>query len=256
MITIEMRIKGESVFPMLEQCASLLSRLERLLFKALYVENEKLADAKRRFISEHRITARQFNGVHRQLEGRVESWREARKLNLTTVGRQIKRTRRAIASGKSAEVIHQKKRRLQVLEAKRKDIEGELAAQVPSICFGSKALFQEQFYLEENGHLDHAAWQREWRAKRASSFFVLGSADETAGNQTCQYRDGALHLRLPDALGGATVAIPVAFRQMPGGGLPRRLDPGQARAHPWAAQGHANRAVLGHQLSVYLRLEG
>jgi IS605 OrfB family transposase len=212
MITIETRIKVESVFPLLEHCASLLSRLERLLFKALYVDLEKLTDAKRRFIAEHRITARQFNSVHRQLEAKVESCRAVRTLNLATVERQIEKTQRAIGAAKSPFVDHQKKRRLQILLARKIRLQRELAARVPSICFGSRALFREQFYLNENAHSDHAAWQREWRSKRASSFFVLGSADETCGNQTCQYRDGALHLRLPDALGGHTVAIPVAFR--------------------------------------------
>jgi IS605 OrfB family transposase len=212
MITIETRIRDDSVVPMLEQCASLLSRLERMLFRALYVDAEKLTAAKRRFISEHRITARQFNSVHRQLEAKVESWREVRKGNVATLERQIESTRRAIASGKSAYVIHQKKRRLQLLLDRRSRTERELAARVPSICFGSRAKFKEQFHLRENGYGDHAAWQREWRAKRASSFFVLGSADESSGNQTCQFRDGALHLRLPDALGGATVAIAASFR--------------------------------------------
>ncbi len=212
MITLETLVRDESLFPVLEQCASLLSRLERLLFKALYVENEKLADAKRRFISEHQITARYFNAVHSQLKTRVESRREAKKRHLVTLGRQIKKLQRKNASEKSAFEIHQEKRRLQLLLDRRSGVERELAAQVPSICFGSKALFQEQFYLKENGHVDHAAWKREWQAKRASSFFVLGSADETAGNQTCQYRDGALHLRLPDAVGGKTIAIPVSFR--------------------------------------------
>src|ERR1017187_3023138 len=212
MITIETRIQGESLFAMCEQCSSLFSRLERLLFKALYVRLEKLTDAKRRFISEHRITARQFNSVHRQLETKVESWREVRKLNLATVERQIQKTHRSISAAKSPFVVHQKNRRLQLLLARKRRLQRELAARVPSICFGSRAMFKEQFHLKENGHANHAAWRKEWRARRASSFFVLGSADETCGNQTCQYRDGALHLRLPDALGGETVAVPVVFR--------------------------------------------
>jgi IS605 OrfB family transposase len=212
MITIETRIRGESLFAMCEQCSSLFSRLERLLFKALYARLEKLTDAKRRFISEHRITARQFNSVHRQLEARVESWREVRKLDLAKVERQIEKTHRAMSAAKSTFAIHQKKRRLQLLLARKCRFERELAAKVPSICFGSRAKFREQFHLKENGHANHAAWRKEWCARRASSFFVLGSADETCGNQTCQYQDGALHLRLPDALGGETVAIPVVFR--------------------------------------------
>jgi IS605 OrfB family transposase len=212
MITIETRIRGKSLFALCEQCAAMFSRLERLLFKALYVRMEKLTDAKRRFIAEHRITARQFNSVHRQLEAKVESWHEVRKLNLAKVERQIEKIHQAISAAKSSFVIHQKKRRLQLLLVRKIRLQHEIAARVPSVCFGSRAMFKEQFHLKESGHADHEAWRTEWRERRASSFFVLGSADETCGNQTCQYRDGALHLRLPDALGGETVAVPVVFR--------------------------------------------
>jgi IS605 OrfB family transposase len=212
MITIETRVRDENLFALLERCASLFSRLERLLFKALYVDMEKLTDAKRRFIAEHRITARQFNSVHRQLEAKVESWQEVRKLNLATTLRQVEKTHRSISAAKSPFVVHQKKRRLQMLLARKDRLQRDHAAKVPSICFGSRATFREQFHLKENGHGDHEAWRKEWRAKRASSFFVLGSADETCGNQTCKYRDGTLHLRLPDALGGETVPIPIEFR--------------------------------------------
>ena len=212
MITIETRIQGESLTPQLEQCSSLFSRVERLLFKALYVRLEKLNDSKRRFIAEHRITARQFNSVRMQLEAKVESWREARKLNLANVLRQVEKTHRSIGAAKSPRAVHQKKRRLQMLLARKDRINWEVEARVPSICFGSRATFRKQFHLKQNSYADHGAWRTEWRAKRSSSFFVLGSADEASGNHTCQYRGGALHLRLPDALGGETVPIPVAFR--------------------------------------------
>jgi len=64
---------------------------------------------------------------------------------------------------------------------------------------------QAQFDLQANGYASHDEWLAEWRRERSNQFFVLGSADETAGNQTCQAKvaaDGSLHLqlRLPDAL--------------------------------------------------------
>jgi hypothetical protein len=211
-ITIEARLHDETLFPILGQCAALFSRLERLLFVALYARGEALAEAKRRFLIEQRITARQFNAIHKQLSAKVDSWREVRKLNLATVGKQIAKAELAIAKARSSFVAHQKKRRLNRLFNCKAGIERDLAATVPSLCFGSRKLFREQFDLKANEHADHAAWHEAWGAARASSFFILGSADETAGNQTCQFRDGALHLRLPDALGGGIQAIPVAFR--------------------------------------------
>ena len=55
---IETRLRDEALFPFLAQVAALCSRLERLLFVAVYAKGEKLTEAKRRFIAEHRITAR------------------------------------------------------------------------------------------------------------------------------------------------------------------------------------------------------
>ncbi len=95
-ITVEAKLTTPDNYPALEQCAALFSRLERLLFIALYARGEKLTDAKRRFITEHRITARQFNSIHKQLSAKVDSWREVRKLNLATVEVQIAKTQAAI----------------------------------------------------------------------------------------------------------------------------------------------------------------
>ena len=212
MITIETKLRDLTHGSELAQFAALFSRLERRLFVALYARGEKLTEAKRRFLSEHRITARQFNSIHQQLSAKVDAWREGRKLNLATVQKQLVKTQAAINRAKSAFVVHHRKRRVQVLRERQARIERELAARVPSLCFGSRKRFRAQFELKAHGHESHADWQQDWRAARASSFFVLGSADESRGNQTCQYRGGALHLRLPDALGGHTIALPVTFR--------------------------------------------
>ena len=112
MITIETRLRDEALFPILAQVASLCSRLERLLFVAVYAKGEKLTDAKRRFITEHRITARQFNAIRMQLEAKVESWREVKQLNLATVIAQIERTTVAIPKARSAFARHGKQRLL------------------------------------------------------------------------------------------------------------------------------------------------
>lgn len=72
------------------------------------------------------------------------------------------------------------------------------------LCFGGKKLFRAQFFLKENGFASHQEWQKAWKAKRSSEFFVLGSKDETAGKQTCTacVKNGSLclRLRLPSAL--------------------------------------------------------
>lgn len=54
------------------------------------------------------------------------------------------------------------------------------------LCFGSRKLFHAQHHLEANGYRSHDEWKAHWEAKRFLQFFVLGSADETAGCQGCQ----------------------------------------------------------------------
>jgi len=73
-----------------------------------------------------------------------------------------------------------------------------------SLCFGGKKLFRAQFHLKENGLSSYEEWRDNWQAKRSSEFFILGSKDEIAGNQTCtaSLKNGriSLRLRLPVAL--------------------------------------------------------
>lgn len=70
---------------------------------------------------------------------------------------------------------------------------------------GVRKLFLAQYHLEGSGLASHGAWLEEWRKARSKGFFLLGSGDETNGNQTAtllEERDGTLtlRLRLPDAL--------------------------------------------------------
>lgn len=208
-IRVEARLATPVPTRELEQFAVLFSHLERRLIAALNVRGEQLAAAKRRFLAEHRIRAWQFNSLHKQLSAKVASWREVRQFHLATVAKQPAKAQRESHRAQSADVVHQQQRRRQRLRDRYLHLERKLAAAVPSIRSGSRARFRAQFHLRENGYADHAGWQREWCAARATAFFLLGSADERCGNQTCQNRHRALHLRLPDALGDYTLTLPV-----------------------------------------------
>jgi hypothetical protein len=67
-----------------------------------------------------------------------------------------------------------------------------LKADVPGICFGSRELFNTQFHLELTGFgggVDGMKrWKQAWRESRNHQFFLVGSKDETAGNQSCKAR--------------------------------------------------------------------
>ena len=80
------------------------------------------------------------------------------------------------------------------------------------ICFGSKKLFHKQFHLEENKYKDHGQWKEDWIEARSSQFLVIGSKDETFGNQSATFNlNNDLRLRVADhfiPIYGKYIALP------------------------------------------------
>ncbi len=99
--------------------------------------------------------------------------------------------------------LHQHKRRLAILEGKHAKACGQ--AVDPTICFGSKKLFREQFVLNGNGYADHDEWLVAWRGARSAQFTLDGNSSKEGGNQFAWLRPCGngrfdLELRLPKAL--------------------------------------------------------
>ena len=189
--------------------AELYGRVERKLF-AEVAAGETAASLKSGYLKRYGIPARMFNGVRVSLEGKVASVREQQKLRLDSLGRRIAR-----AEGQIAEVaergrwdqVHQKRRRLAILQSRLAALEADTETGRVRLCFGSKRLWRKQHRLGENGYASHREWLADWRDARRDEFFVLGSRDETAGCQLCVATvagDGTLTLRLrmPDCLAG------------------------------------------------------
>ena len=192
----------------LDAYAELHGRAERTLFAALRAGNP-VNELKREFLPRFGLTARQFNALRVGLDGKIASIKERRPELIAEAKSRIKKAESVIAklSGRApgSNKLHQKKRRLATLKARCAAMEADQAAGAVRLCFGSKRLFHAQFDLAANGYASPAAWKADWQRTRASQFFVLGSGDETAGNQTCQATLAAngtltLRLRLPDAL--------------------------------------------------------
>lgn len=263
--TVEARIEGAWLVPVLAAIAALWGPLERLLFQQLHAGGnlptaERVKAVKRAFIADHQLSARQFNGMRMNLEGKVEAWKETQKdrkaqlsEGIRKLGKRLGRleTTRAdltrkiaffkpprkslgtsTTPGKDARKvatpqafkdrrarvdfqIHQKKRRLETLAARLRQVETRMEG-TPSICFGGRALFRKQFHLKENGFGSHEDWLRSWRERRMSQFYAVGSGDEKRGNGECQFDpdQGVLRLRLPRALEprfGTHLTLPVDF---------------------------------------------
>jgi IS605 OrfB family transposase len=192
---------------MLREYAVRFGRVERTLYR----EMQKGADANRLksdYLVRFAITARQFNAVRIQLQGKIDAIGKLLPLQIehlrSKIGKAKKVVSRLSKTLPGSNPLHQKRRRLARLEHRLQQREAERQAGQVRLCFGSKKLFHAQFHLAENGFQSHAEWQQAWREARSNQFFVLGSKDETAGCQGCvaiRDQDGSygLRVRLPNA---------------------------------------------------------
>src|SRR5215469_15299463 len=173
---------------MLREYAVRFGRVERTLYR----EMQKGADANRlksEYLVRFTITARQFNAVRLQLQGKIDAIRKLLPLQIghlrTKIGKAKKVISRLSRQLPGSSQLHQRRRRLARLERRLQQREAERKADQVSLCFGSKKLFHAQFHLAENGLQSHAEWKRAWIEARSNQFFVLGSKDETGGCQGC-----------------------------------------------------------------------
>jgi IS605 OrfB family transposase len=196
--------KQEAIF---QECAYLFGRVERALY-AEVASGKTPASCKNAFLKDYGITARQFNACRVSLEGKIAACKVGQEQAIISLKQQIasldKKIHNLEKKPSKNSVLHQKKRRKINLSHRLSSLEEDHKEGRVHLCFGGKKLFRAQFYLKENNFSSHQEWQDCWKAKRSSEFFVLGSKDETAGNQTCTayVKNGSLclRLRLPVAL--------------------------------------------------------
>jgi IS605 OrfB family transposase len=209
MFTYQTRLQlDEASSSILEECASLYNAVEHSLF-AEVARNKTSASCKNGFLKKYGITARQFNACRVNVEAKIAACRAGQdnslvslKAKIATIDRQI--TQLTKKPSKHF-VIHQKKRRQLSLTHRYSKLQNDRANKRVRLCFGSKKLFRAQFHLKENHFSSHEEWKKAWTASRNNEFFILGSKDETAGNQTCtagvnENGSISLRLRLPPAL--------------------------------------------------------
>ncbi|WP_318617205.1 IS200/IS605 family accessory protein TnpB-related protein [Sporosarcina sp. YIM B06819] len=213
------------VYDFFQQYAKEFGHIERKLFVDLYARKRPSNQLKREYCANHQLTARQYNSIKNQLDGRVSSKKELTKLYIVETKEKIKRINhvlmKKVAQKEKAQLslhamknddplfmkkvrnyrkvkaaIHQQKRKLYRLQLKLERLEADEKCGIIRLCFGSKALFQKQFHLEEND-LSFNQWKMNWQEARASQFTFIGSKDETYGNQSCTYdMDNRLRIRV------------------------------------------------------------
>jgi len=208
-LTYQSRPTGNELLgEILQEYACLLSTVEHVLY-AEVAKGKSSASCKNSFLKRYGITARQFNACRVNLEGKISACQAGQEQAIISLKQQIdtleKQIQHLAKKPSKHFTLHQKKRRQISLSRRLSILDEDRKQKRVHLCFGSKKLFNAQFHLEDNGFASYQEWKDAWKAKRSSEFFVLGSKDETAGNQTCTARvqdDGriCLRLRLPPAL--------------------------------------------------------
>ena len=129
---------------LLDAYAALMSRVERKLFAEISA-GKNLNILKTRFLSQFGITARQFNSCRVQLEGKIASIKELRKIqiveNETRIAELEKKIQKLEKQKASPNQIHQKKRRLFSLKCKLHNQKSDDNSGKVRLCFGSKKLY-------------------------------------------------------------------------------------------------------------------
>ena len=201
--TFQTRIPDDLDGP-LSAYASLMAHVEHCLFADI-AAGKIAGNLKSSYLTHFHMTARQFNATRIKLEGKMDSILQLLSQRMETKKQQIAALEETIVHLKNKKTLHQKKRRLAQLKNRLEKLEISHKNKKISLCFGSKKLFHAQFDLKSNGYASHEEWKNDWSKTRASEIFILGSKDETSGNQSCTAtiaQDGSIHLRvrLPDAL--------------------------------------------------------
>jgi IS605 OrfB family transposase len=207
--TFETRIKADSKSDqVLHDCAHLFAHVKHRLFADI-AAGKTSGKLKNDYLARYKITARHFNALRVQVEGKISSIKQLRPLQIAEAKERITslttKIKKLIKTKAAPHIIHQKKRRLHSLQQKLQRLQEDHQNGTIRCCFGSRKLFRAQFDPDKNAYSSHEEWLKEWQQTRTRELFFLGSKDETAGNQTCTATlqpNGTLQLRirLPDAL--------------------------------------------------------
>ena len=173
--------------------------MERSLFADLQ-KGKEINQLKRDYIKTFEVTARQFNACRISLQGKIESIKQICLQQRQTLKEKIASLSQKIPKIKNDLVRHQKQRKLGICQNKLDGLNTEKG----SLCFGSRKLFHAQFHVKKSGYASFKEWKEAWQDARNSEFLIIGSKDETTGNQSClllqQEGKLCLKLRLPNKL--------------------------------------------------------
>src|SRR5215469_11439508 len=141
-----------SVTPQQDQLLREYARRFGHIEQTLFADLEKGKDAnqlKSEYLRRYDITARQFNALRIQLQGKIASIQELIPVHMANLKTKIRRARKTIAalvpSIPGSNKLHQKRRRLARLEQGLKELAADRKAGRVRICFGSRSCSMPSF---------------------------------------------------------------------------------------------------------------
>jgi len=212
-----LRIDAEADRRYLDGRFEFYSNIEHSLYNGLAHGRLEPKGLRGRVAHKYGISGRQANSLVHKASGRLRSLKALKSLEKTALEQRINAIQNkleAIASEiavlkleaaeniitmKNLDKLRKLKAKKHRLSQKLNQLKQKLAGfekRANSLCFGGKRPFKAQHNLEENGFSSHTEWQRKWRKARANSWYFLGAASESFGNQNCQYDIGKEEARI------------------------------------------------------------
>lgn len=195
-----------------EQSITEYSKIYRYAWH-FYINNQnvKRSDLRNHLVCKFGILGRTANSIAFDIDGRLKSYKELKKTELSQLDIKIKKKEEKVQSiinwlilakplvranktdkkfleqyRSKKQSLYYQKNKLNEMQQAKANLEYELTNNIYKLGFGSKHTFDNQYRLEENGFKTHIAWYNDYIKQRDKNVFYLGSNNETQGNQLFQ----------------------------------------------------------------------
>lgn len=156
--------------------------------------------------SKHNVMSRTMNSIIKDVKGRYTALQELQKQQIKDLGHkidvfdaEIKKLKSALSGHRDLarenklnenELVKYRnmKSRLFGLQCRKDRYVNKIKCMKTStkMCFGTKQFWGKQYHIEENGFKSYECWLNQFRKKRDSYIYYVGSSDETCGNRMFQ----------------------------------------------------------------------
>ena len=213
----------------LDSFVLLYNKISHKLYVDLFIKKLPIKELSPAYQDKHSISKRHFDSIRKLLEGKVSSILSLNKNyiietkdKIKTIEKDLVKQTKTFNSYKEKyklnnqlspietnlkknlfKKINYNQKRLDRLNSKLKHLEEIKKTGNVRLCFGSNKLFRQQFEVNKTNNLtefkNHNAWYKEFNYQRNKEFTLIGSKDETTGNNNAQIshiKDNLFNLKL------------------------------------------------------------